>query len=297
MLDFSARLNSTSTSTTDPPEQSPTSPEFNASPSSSKSAASLAGRAKIAVGFRDSALGLRPHGMSSKALVILTDASLLTSVENKKDNTFSVNIKKASIMITNDVERLNTAIGNADHNLYFDENDQIQLLTQQGYVLASYISSASVTAKTSEVQNGSGQTMDIELRNNLLVLETCADSTQTLISILSNLSPPSPPAKTSKYRTETIVPIEDMLASFTGDAFVAEPGPEAGLRAGLGIGSDDEAANQQDLEYVSDFFPPDTEGDTEDLAESYTGSELAESTTFTSASIAPVTMNESTLAA
>jgi autophagy-related protein 2 len=297
MLDFSARLNPASTSTTDPPEQSPTLPEFNASPSSSKSTASLAGRSKIAVGFRDSALGLRPLGMSSKALIILTDASLLTSVENKKDNTFSVNVKKASIMITNDVERLNAATGNADHNLYFDENDQIQLLTQQGYVLASYISSASATIKTSEVQNSSEQTLDVELRNNLLVLETCADSTQTLISILSNLSPPSPPDKTSKYRTETIVPIEDMLASFTGDAFVAEPGPEAGLRAGLGIGSDDEVVSQQDLEYVSDFFPPDTEGNTEDLAESYAGSGLAESMASTSASIAPVTMNESTMAA
>jgi autophagy-related protein 2 len=294
MLDFGARLNSTFAPATDPPEQTPPSP---ASPSDSKSAASLASRAKIAIGLRDCALGLRPLGMPSKALIILTDASLLTSVEHKKDNTFSVNIKKASIMITNDVERLNTAIGNADHNLYFDENDQIQLLTQQGYVLASYISSASVTVKTSEVPNSSEQTLDIELRNNLLVLETCADSTQTLISTLSNLSPPSPPAKTSQYRTETIVPIEDMLASFTGDAFVAEPGPQAGLRAGLGIGSDGEAANQQDLEYVSDFFPPDTDGIPEDLEESRIGSELAESTIFTAASIAPVTMHESTMAA
>ena len=296
ILGFSARLNSRSASNGDQSEQSITSPEFHASPSNSESAASLVSRAKIAIGFRDSAVGLKPLGMSSKAMVILTDASLVTSVENKKNNTASVNIKKASILIANDVERLNTTTGNADHNLYFDENDQIQLLTQQGYVLASYISSASATIKTSETQIDTEQTMDIELRNNLLVLETCADSTQTLISILSNLSPPSPPSKTSKYRTETIVPIEDMLASFTGDAFVAEPGPDTGLRTGLGADSDDEVQEQQDLEYVSDFFPPEPEDDTDDMAESYLDSELAESTASVPASIAPVNMKESALA-
>jgi autophagy-related protein 2 len=295
ILDFVASLRSASN--IDQPERSLSSPEFNASPSSSESAASLAGRAKIAVGFRDSAICLNPHGMSSKALIILTDASLLSSVEEKKDNTVSVNIKKASILITNDVERLSTAAGNVDHNLYFDENDQIQLLTRHGYVLASYISSASATIKTSEMLTSSEQAMEIELRNNLLVLETCADSTQTLISIFSNLSPPSPPTKTSKYRTETIIPIQDMLASFTGDAFVAEPGPDAGLRTGLGTDSDDEMPEQQDLEYVSDFFPPEPEDDNEDMAESYLDSELAESTASVSASIAPVNMNESVLAA
>jgi autophagy-related protein 2 len=297
ILEFVARLRLRSLSDSDRPERSTASPEFNTSPSSSESAASLAGRAKIAVGFRDAAIGLTPHRMSSKALIILTDASLLSSVENEKDNIASITIKKASVLITNDIERLNSTADNAVHNHYFDENDQIQVLTQNGYVLASYMSSASMIIKTSEMQTTSEQTMDIELRSNLLVLETCADSTQTLLSIFSNLSPPAPPAKTAKYRTETIVPIEDMLASFTGDAFVAEPGPEAGLRTGLGADVDDEMPEQQDLEYVSDFFPPEPEDDTEDLGESSIDSELAESTASLSVPIVPVNMNDSVLAA
>jgi autophagy-related protein 2 len=297
LLDFVARLRSRSASSSDQPERSTASPEFNTSASSSESAASLAGRAKIAVGFRDTAIGLTPHGMASKALIILTDASLLSSVENEKDNIASVNIKKASVLITNDIERLNTTADSGVHNHYFDENDQIQVLAQHGYVLASYMSSASAIIKTSEMQTSSEQTMDIELRSNLLVLETCADSTQTLISIFSNLSPPAPPAKTAKYRTETIVPIQDMLASFTGDAFIAEPGPEAGLRTGSGADADDEVPEQQDLEYVSDFFPPEPEDDTEDLAESYIDSELAKSTASVSGPFAPINMKESVLAA
>ena len=297
ILGFSERLKLRSASNNDHSDGRPTSPELQASPSSSESTASLAGRAKIAVGFRDSAVGLSPNGMSSKAMVILTDASLLTSVENKKDNTASVIIKKASILVANNVERLNTTTGNAHHNLYFDENDQIQLLIQHGYVLASYISSASATIKTSERQTGTEQAVDIEFRNNLLVLETCADSTQTLISIFSNLSPPTAPSKTSKYRTETIVPIQDMLASFTGDAFVAELGPDAGLRTGVGAVSDEEMPEQQDLEYVSDFFPPEPEDDTDDMVDSYVDSEFVESETSLPASIAPVRTKESILAA
>ena len=297
ILDFSERLKLIPASNNDHSDGRPTSPELQPSPSSSEPAASLAGRAKIAVGFRDSAIGLSPSGISSKAMFILTDASLLTSVENKKDNTASVIIKKASILIINDVERLNTTTGNAEHNLYFDENDQIQLLTQHGYVLASYISSASATIKTSEKQTGTEQAMDIELRNNLLVLETCADSTQTLLSIFSNLSPPTPPSKTSKYRTEALVPIQDMLASFTGDAFVAEPGPDAGLRTGVGAESDEEMPEQQDLEYVSDFFPPGPEDDIDDMAPSYVGSELAGSEASLPATTTPVSMNDSILAA
>ena len=297
ITDCISRLKSRSASNNDQPERRPPSREFHASPSSSESAASLAGRANIAVAFRDSAVGLTPTGVSSKALVILTDASLLSSIENKKDNVTSVNIRKASLLITNNVEGLSTTATNADHNLYFDESDHIQRLSQNGYVLASYMSSASIAIKTPEVQNGSEQLMDIELRSNLLVLETCADSTQTLISIFNNLSPPSPPAKTAKYRTETIIPIEDMLASFTGDAFVAEPGPEAGHRTGSGADSDDEMPEQEDLEYVSDFFPPESEGDRQDLEESCIASELTESTGPISGPSAPIYMNKSLLAA
>src|SRR5213078_283137 len=119
--------------------------------------------AKIAVAFRDSAIGLTPHEMSSKALVVLTDASLLSSVENKKGHATSVNVKKASVLITNDVRRLNSTSGKAEDNLYFDESDHLQRLTQSGYVLASYMSSASATIKTSQLQSGLERSTDVEL--------------------------------------------------------------------------------------------------------------------------------------
>ncbi len=58
----------------------------------------------------------------------------------------------------------------------------------------------------------------MELRDDLLVLESCADSTQTLIAALNGLAPPILPSKETKYRTK-VIPVHDLLASLSGDAF------------------------------------------------------------------------------
>ena len=268
------------------------SPTSSSSSSGNESTSSLARRAKIAVALRDSAIGLNPTGLSSKALVLLTDASLSSSLEDKKENLATIHIKKASLMVTDNTDNLDTALSNADQRLYFDENDHVQQLTKIGFVPVSYISSASATLKLSESQSDTEQLVDVELRNNLLIIETCADSTQTLISILNSLSPPSPPSKLSKYRTE-IVPIEDLLASFTGNAYVTEPGPEAGRLMPSVPEVDDEDPEPQDLEYVSEFYPPEPQDENDELAESYVESEMADSTILASASVAPVTISES----
>lgn len=291
-LSFSTRSNISSPSS-DAADQSYVSPAFSTSSSGYDSAANLARRAKVAVAIRDSAIGLNPSGMSSKALVVLTDAHLVSSLENKKENAASVSIKKASIMVTNDIGNLGSGSRNVDHNVYFDENQQVQQLSKYGYVSVSTISSASAIMKFSGGRHGAEQTVDVELRNNLLVMESCADSTQTLLSIFSNLSPPAPPAKKSKYRTE-IVPIEDMLASFTGDAYVTEAGPDTGRRTTAEAEPDEDGAEHRDLEYVSDFFPPESDEDADDsdqMAESYIDSELDDLSVSGSVFVAPVVVD------
>ncbi|KAK6841750.1 hypothetical protein PG989_009705 [Apiospora arundinis] len=60
--------------------------------------------------------------------------------------------------------------------------------------------------------------IDVEVRDDLLVLETCADSTQTIITLMNALQPPTPPSKEKKYQTE-VVPVQDLLASISADAF------------------------------------------------------------------------------
>ena len=54
---------------------------------------------------------------------------------------------------------------------------------------------ARAIARVEKPSGSRPQTIDVELINELLLLETCADSTQTLMATLSGLAPPSPPNK------------------------------------------------------------------------------------------------------
>jgi autophagy-related protein 2 len=77
-----------------------------------------------------------------------------------------------------------------------------------------------------------------------------------LLTIFNGLALPSPPNKSVKYRTE-VVPIEDMLGSFSGNAFQLEQLTGfAGASADVeGLSPIDEDADADELEYVSDFYP------------------------------------------
>ncbi|KAJ9616756.1 autophagy- protein 2 [Cladophialophora chaetospira] len=252
----------------------------------------MARKIRISLAFRDSAIALIPDQSPAKGLFVLTDA-VIRHENLKRGSTDSLEIKKASLLIINDVSTIGLESGNVDHKLYFEENDQVQQLTKAGFVPVGSMSSASAIIHIVEDKVGSENHLDIEFRNNLLFLETCADSTQTMFQILGGLSPPSPPSKVAKYRTE-VVPIQDMLASFTGNAFVSEPGPELGLQAPRHATSAGSAKEEADY-YDEDEDEPDfvgLYGDADDaddeMTASHVESDLGRSTMSESIHIAPV---------
>lgn len=212
---------------------------------------------KVAVVFRDTVLGLNPRNSSSKALAVLTNAKFSGTMNKDESSEATFDIRKASLMIIDDVgnsgkldnlhQRRSTAI----------PGSQIQAYIDGGYVPVTTISSATAAVKLMRLASDGTQSLDVEFKDDLLILETCADSTQTLISILNGLQPPTPPSITAKYRTE-VMPIQDMLASFTGDAFSAEPGevdmPFGGPDTELLDNALGEDLNDE-IEYVSDFYP------------------------------------------
>jgi autophagy-related protein 2 len=63
-----------------------------------------------------------------------------------------------------------------------------------------------------------GKAVDLEIRDDLLLIESCADSTQTMIAVFNGLKPPAVETDEIRYCTE-VMPI-DMLASLAEDAFV-----------------------------------------------------------------------------
>lgn len=174
---------------------------------------------KVDVALRDCLLGLNPLGLSSKLTVVLTDAHLEVVPGLRDTLTAVTTLRKAAILLVDDVSILESTGGPfaSMRRPQAAPSPQVTELCAKGYVNISQISSASVTVKVAKDADGETH-LDVEARDDLLVLETCADSTQTLIALANALKPPTPPSKEIKYRT-SVIPVEDLLASITADAF------------------------------------------------------------------------------
>ena len=220
---------------------------------------------RLDISLRDSTLGLNPRRSPSKGLVVLTDTHFVGAMPRGEEAEAVLDIRKASLMV----------IDNRDNVSFTPQSsvgrrNLVELLSDLGYVSVSLISAAKAAINVVKLENHSGRAIDVEIRDDLFVLESCADSTQTLQTILAGLKPPMPPCTELKYRTE-IIPVEDMLASFSGDAFPANQvshNTDEELPLGLDEGDmvDDEVP--QDHELASSFYNPSLESVYEGLADS-----------------------------
>ncbi|GKT91231.1 ATG C terminal domain-containing protein [Colletotrichum tofieldiae] len=168
--------------------------------------------------LRDCLVGLNPLGLPSKLLIALTDARLQVVLPKDVDTTANLDLNKASILLIDDVANIGASSTVNRRQSADMSSQQVSRLVSQGFVSICYISSAKAVVKVSESREDGEKHVDVELRDDLLVLETCADSTQTLITLANALTPPTPPSKENKYRT-SVVPVQDLLASISAEAF------------------------------------------------------------------------------
>ncbi|KAK3365657.1 hypothetical protein B0T24DRAFT_394517 [Lasiosphaeria ovina] len=191
-------------------------------PSSSANPAEQAKAAKpikVDVAFRDCIVGLNPHHLPSKLALVLTDARVEATPGKNNTVHAAASLKKASVLLIDDVSILDSDEPPfaSTRQSVVTPSPQVRELCGMGYVNICQISSAKATVKIVKDAEDEAH-VEIEVRDDLLVLETCADSTQTLIALGNGLKPPTPPSKEIKYRT-SVVPVEDLLASITADAF------------------------------------------------------------------------------
>ncbi|KAH7633911.1 hypothetical protein B0T09DRAFT_100231 [Sordaria sp. MPI-SDFR-AT-0083] len=172
---------------------------------------------KLDVAFRDCVIGLNPLGRPSKLAIVLADSHL--EAIPGKDNTLdaTATLKKACILLIDDVKTLQDVQINTRGRTPAMSTPQAHELCKKGFVSICEISSAKAVVKVGKDDDGESH-VEVSVRDDLLVLETCADSTQTLISLANALTPPTPPSKEIKYRT-SVLPVEDLFASITHDAF------------------------------------------------------------------------------
>jgi len=195
---------------------------------------------KVHLVLKECAIGLTPRRLQSKALVLFSSAKVVGSLPTDDSTSCQLDIRKGGILIIDDVQKsFSATVSTVPPS---SSTDYDALLCHKGYVSISTISAAVIDVRLRHGQHETLNALEIGFKDELFVLETCADSTQTLIETLNDLMPPLPPPKGNHYRTE-VAPMEDMMASFSGDAFTVPPVPDseaASARQTLGNDSDSE---------------------------------------------------------
>lgn len=220
---------------------------------------------RLDIAVRDSTLGLNPRKSLAKGLLVFTDTHFVGAMPRKQEADAVLDMRKASLMVIDNRDNVSLTAHSS-----IDRRSQLEILSDLGYVSVSLISAAKATIKVIKLEDDSSRAIDVEIRDDLFVLESCADSTQTLLSIIAGLAPPTPPCTELKYRTE-VIPVENMLASFSGDAFPATQIShtiEEELPLGLDEGDMVDDDVPQNLEFVSSFYNPEQESLYEGIADS-----------------------------
>ncbi|KAL1795258.1 hypothetical protein ACET3X_007074 [Alternaria dauci] len=167
--------------------------------------------------LRNCAVGLNPRKSASKGLFVLTEAHIVAK-QAKDDYSVTIDLRKASMHAIDDIVRLEEEHEPASS--FPSTNSHLQELSKLGYVSLSSIAAAKVYVNIKGDGKERPQLVDVEFKNELFVIESCADSTQTLITILNDLQPPMAPSTAEQYRT--VVPLQQMMESFTGDELVED---------------------------------------------------------------------------
>jgi autophagy-related protein 2 len=174
----------------------------------------------IDIGIRDCILGLNPLGLPSKVLFVTTDAHISATLPKDNNTKVTAEMNKGTLLVVDDVANVALRVESArvKRQSFDGGSRQVADLLAIGFVSVGYISLAKATVRVFDSGPQGEKCVDVELQDDLLVLESCADSTQTLIAALNGLKPPMKPSQDIKYRTK-VMPMEDLLASISGDAF------------------------------------------------------------------------------
>ena len=220
---------------------------------------------RLDIAVRDSTIGLNPRNSPAKGLFVFTDLHFVGAMPREEEANAVLDIRKASLMVVDDRDSVSSTAQSSKN-----QRSLVESLSEIGYVSVSLISAAKATINVVRLDNDLSKAIDVEIRDDLFVLESCADSTQTLQSIIAGLTPPTPPCTEPKYRTE-VIHVQDMLASFEGDVYPAtqfshDTNEELPLGFDDGDMVDDEVP--QNLEFVSSFYNPDPKSVYEGIADS-----------------------------
>ncbi|KAK6430573.1 autophagy-related protein 2 [Oleoguttula sp. CCFEE 5521] len=180
-------------------------------------------KTQVVLLLHHSAIGFIPTMAASKGIVVLTDGVLSTTVPPGESASGSVRLREAGLFITDAVRTDDQTLLGSRRNPAQNtkvSRSVLAYLSRQSFVSIGSLSSASVDVRASTKPAIGHTTVEVDVRNEFLLLETCADSTQTLFALLGGLSPRTKPSNEVKYLTQPTT-LEDMISSFSGEAVSA----------------------------------------------------------------------------
>ncbi|EWC45786.1 hypothetical protein DRE_05123 [Drechslerella stenobrocha 248] len=184
------------------------------------STSSSAQALRLNLGLSDICIALNPLNSDAKALLVIQDGSFVCGLSQQHPFSASLNLQKANLVAIDDRHALvrpqkpSSDIKNQRHG----SKEDMFRYTSQGYVSILTVTSAKVSLKLEEEDDGEDKNLSVSIEDVFIVIESCADSTQTIIGILTGLQPPLPESEEIKYMTQ-IMPV-DVFANLDEDAFV-----------------------------------------------------------------------------
>ncbi|KAF3939856.1 hypothetical protein ABW19_dt0206612 [Dactylella cylindrospora] len=175
---------------------------------------------RVNIGLSSVSVGLNPLNMSAKALFVVHEGSFVCQVSSRDPFSAALTLSKANLLVIDDSGNLTNPqrqLSEPRHRRH-DSKENLISYTSQGYVSVLTVSSAKINLKLENDERSEGKNMLVNIADVFIVVESCADSTQTVIGVMNGLKPPLPESEEIKYMTE-VMPV-DVFANLDENAFV-----------------------------------------------------------------------------
>ena len=200
---------------------------------------------QLCLQIRDCAACLNPAQQTSRAILLISDGQLRAKLVAKGPMTGRLELQKSFLLAIDDVSRIDDAHEpTLRPKSLLSANAAMIDFTKQGFKALATLSSATISICSDKCETGDA-VLVVKVSNKLLVLETCADSTQTLIQLVDSLAPPPAPSADPRYHTEPMDP-EDLMSAFSGEEYGQSGRGEADPILDL--------SNEADVSDLSDEF-------------------------------------------
>lgn len=197
-------------------------------------------------------IGLNPLRQRGKACLALIAASALYRSADAIA-TAAVTIHTASLLVTDQAELQQKPARTMDPGPLNAPEPPVPMRPWSEYVTAISLSSLTLRYEQNQAHRDGDPLAEIVLEKMLLVIETCADSQETMAAVLGDLSAPSMSLEKKKKYQHKPMPIEDLLASLSEDAFVPQRKQVMGkLSEELSQIDEEDEIDAEDEDYLPD---------------------------------------------